>query len=250
MANCAGFRAPAMPSRLAVIRHRPLNTGFSSGARLSPPSVSGEVSCVNSGREVKHAGCPLSFPQFLLDYATCSALFADFRDNYRRYESWHIRQRQHVLAARCKHVGDLLRMELRDAAPEQVDSILVHRQPEIVAVDVPSSQLCLAAPIDDRGHSEWRLDGFPVQLMLVDGCTYQLSGDSVASVDISLDSELEQTQLLTSVADLHQEFFDLWAPRWGKHAQCTEADWKRIVEFGQAFLPRGDLELAPIQLSQ
>ena len=195
-------------------------------------------------------GCPLSFPQFLPDYATCCVLFADFRDNFRKYESWHIRQRQLVWAAHCKHVGDLLQMELRDPAPEQVDSLVVRRQPEIVAVDVPSRQLCLASPADDRGTSEWRLDGLPVQLTPVDGCTYQLSGEFATLVELSVDSELEQAQLLTSAPDLHQEFLELWAPRWGKHAHYTEADWTRIVEFGKAYLPRGDLELAPIQLSQ
>ena len=90
--------------------------------------------------------------------------------------------------------------------------------------------MCLASSVDTRGTSEGRLEGELVSLTPVDGCTCEISG----SLEPTPGLELEQIQTLTATSDLRQEFVELWAPCWGKHFECTLADWDRIVAFGKA----------------
>ena len=43
-----------------------------------------------------------------------------------------------------------------------------------------------------------------------------------------LDSELVQTQILSTTKDVQDEFSQLLTPRWQKHKECSESDWIRI----------------------
>ena len=185
-------------------------------------------------RLVKLVGSPQTFPSLLPSFVVCELLFQDFRSNYKAFESWHIRHRSQVLAAQYSSACDVLVKDLREPAPEQVDTLVVRRTFELEDADPQCSSIRVEGPLDWRGHSEWQVDGTPVSLV-VD-----------PPVWVSLDSVLEQSQLLTEATDVIFEFEKLWTPRWGKHASDSEEEWSRITAFGCAFLPQGRLDLAPI----
>ena len=76
------------------------------------------------------------------------------------------------------------------------------------------------------GESQWHLHGQPAQINRVDTQLCSIP----ACLQVDEDSELVQTQTLSSVQDVQQEFVGLWAPRWRKHQQVTARTWDRVIQ--------------------
>ena len=188
-------------------------------------------------------GSPLQVPNFVPDANVARLMYEDFRDNFRKLESWHIRNRAKVLDAKYDKSLAQLYQELRDPTPEQVDTLQLRRDYAILASDPSSAQLHVESPLDLRGTSAWTLDGIPVTVQSADAdvCT-------LASTDPLDGQELEQVQTLSSVADLHAEFVSLWAPRWQQHADTSPADWQRFLNFAKTYLPRLSFDLPDIDV--
>ncbi|CAE7399060.1 Pol [Symbiodinium necroappetens] len=148
-----------------------------------------------------------------------------------------------VLDAKYDQSLAQLYQELRDPAPEQVDTLQVRREYAILATDSPSAQLHVERPLDLRGHSTWAVDGasVAVQTAEADVCTLACAVSESCH-------ELEQVQILSSVTDLHDEFVSLWAPRWQQHANASPSDWQRFLDFAAAYLPRHQFDLPDIDV--
>ncbi|CAE6966038.1 aquIMA [Symbiodinium sp. CCMP2592] len=197
-------------------------------------------------RPVQLAGSPAAFPAFLPSAELCSLLFLDFRDNFRKFEAWNIRQRHAILAEQYAHNHNLLFRDLRDPKPEQVDTLELKRSYQILDVDPPTCGVHLADRIDDRGCSQWTLDGCAVQVTSVDGDLCCIP----SCPSLHPDAELEQTVVLSSASHIQFEFEKLWISFWQRFAHSSEADWSRVTSFAQAYLPQGQLDLPPISLDQ
>ena len=103
-------------------------------------------------------GSPRCIPQAIPTAATVDQIFLDFRENFRRYEAWHIRQRQAVLKSRHEKSRNMLFQELReslssDAPAGQVDSLTVRRTYSILEVDDAGNMAQVEPQPDLRGHS-------------------------------------------------------------------------------------------------
>ncbi|CAE6971394.1 Pol [Symbiodinium sp. CCMP2592] len=195
-------------------------------------------------RPIRSVGSPSFLPQCVPDALTACLLHEDFRSNFRKLESWHMRNRARILDAKYDKSLAQIYTELRDPAPEQVDTLQIRREYAILASDPSSAQLHLERPPDLRGTSTWTLDGSPVSFQSVDADVCSLAVDGVLE-----GSELEQVQTLSSVADLHREFVSLWAPRWQQHAGTTPSDWRRFLDFAAAYLPAFSFDLPDIDVS-
>ncbi|CAE7342035.1 aquIMA [Symbiodinium sp. CCMP2592] len=197
-------------------------------------------------RPVQLAGSPAAFPAFLPSAELCSLLFLDFRDNFRKFEAWNIRQRHAILAEQYAHNHNLLFRDLRDPKPEQVDTLELKRSYQILDVDPPTCGVHLADRIDDRDCSQWTLDGWAVQVTSVDGDLCCIP----SCPSLHPEAELEQTVVLSSASHIQFEFEKLWISFWQRFAHSSEADWSRVTSFAQAYLPQGQLDLPPISLDQ
>ena len=167
-----------------------------------------------ASREPKLLGAPLEFPVILPTYPVCLAIFEDFRLNFRKSEAWHVRCRMQVLAAKHKTVSDLMRIDLREPGPSQVDTLQIRTVHDALDFEASSRQVALKTSPDLRGHSEWRVDGVQVEPSRLDDQLFVVSGEA----HVESRSELEQIQLLTSPSDIHADFISLWEPRWNKHS--------------------------------
>ena len=194
-------------------------------------------------RPVQLVGSPVQVPSTVPDATSARLIYEDFRGNFRRLESWHLAKRAKVLDAKYDQSLAQLYQELRDPAPEQVDTLQVTRDYAILATDVPSAQLHVERPLDLRGHSTWAVDGVSVSIHSVEADTCTLACAIAES-----GQELEQVQVLSSVPDLHDEFISLWAPRWQQHANASASDWQRFLDFATAYLPRHSFELPDIDV--
>ncbi|CAE7506880.1 aquIMA [Symbiodinium sp. CCMP2456] len=197
-------------------------------------------------RPVQLVGSPQHLPHWLPSAEVCRRLFLDFRDNYRKFEAWNVRQRQAILTEQYAHNRDLLFRDLRDPRPEQVDTLELRKTYHILAVEPSTCSVHLDAEIDERGCSQWQLDGCTVQVT-------EISGDLCRIPDcpaLHAEAELEQTTVLSSAVHVQNEFEKLWSSFWKRSFDPATTDWSRITAFAQAFLPKSRLELPPIDLAQ
>ena len=197
-------------------------------------------------RPTQLQGSPPSIPLGLPGLDTASAIFQDFRENFRRFESWSIGKRAQVLDAKYQQSLELLYKDLHKPAAPQVDTLVIHREYAILAFEPETRQVHVDPPLDLRGSSTWQVDGHVLRLERVTDEVCTLSGEC----PLHEDSELLQAQTLADVSDIHDEFVSLWAPRWQKHASCSEADWRRVLAFAEAFLPRSPFNLPRISVAQ
>ncbi|CAE7238032.1 aquIMA [Symbiodinium sp. KB8] len=197
-------------------------------------------------RPVQLAGSPRELPQLLPSAALGHLLFLDFRDNYRKFEAWNIRQRRAILAEQYAQNHNLLFRDLRDPKPEQVDTLEVLRSYSIIAVDPPTGSVHLDADIETRGCSNWQLDGCAVQVTSVDGDVCTIPGCPA----LHEGAELVQSVVLSSARHIQFEFEQFWSAFWQRHSDPSTVDWSRFTAFAQAYLPRGQLTLTPISLEQ
>ncbi|CAE7678191.1 hgiCIIM [Symbiodinium sp. CCMP2456] len=193
-----------------------------------------------SRRLVQLVGSPASLPLSVPAAPLAKLLYEDFRCNF-RLEDWHLRRRMQILDAKYDKSLSQIYKDLREPAPEQVDSLQVRRDYAILAVAPSCDQVHLDSPLDRRGFSTWAVDGDPVRISSCDGdlCTLTAPASPTSSV-------LEQVQTLSSVADLFSEFKSLWAPRWQLHSTTTSYDWDRFLRFASAVLPCHRLVLPEI----
>ena len=225
----ASLAPTAVDYRLALWRSIRVAKGFSGG-----------FACWWSVRPTRLVGSPSELPLTVPDAASATRIFEDFRCNFRRLESWHLQRRGQILE--CKYEKSLAQLyrELKDPAPEQVDTLTVSRDYAILAVSSAGTQVHLDAVPDLRGSSSWAVDGQPVAVLDVDEVVCTLS------VSASPGQELEQTQTLSSISDVQNEFVSLWASRWQKHAHLSATHWQRFLAFATAYLPRQAFSLPRI----
>ena len=195
-----------------------------------------------SGRPVQLVGSLPTLPLGLPSSAAVALIFQDFRQNFRKLECWHLRQKQRVLDAKHTLSMQQLYRELRPSCVEQVDTLTLTHEFAILAVEPVSFQVHLDSEPDARGFSSWSLEGAPVDAQIVDGSTCAVQAAACPQVG----QTVEQVQTLVSVKDVQDEFVSLWSPKWRRHVGTPPDTWHRIVSFAQSFLPRLDLRLPPL----
>ena len=57
-------------------------------------------------------------------------------------------------------------------------------------------------------------------------------------VDILPGDELEQRFFVTDAQEIQNSFQEQWTDRWNARANLRSEDWKRIVDFTMAYVPR------------
>ena len=191
-------------------------------------------------RLIHHAGSPSFLPIRVPTASEAEAIFLDFRENYRKFESWHIAQRGKILMARHDASRKRLFQDLRGEDGKAVDGLVHNQTYEILAVDSQDRLLHLDKPLDFAGHSEWRLDGRVVSVTQVATDVCQISG----TFSLPPDGELEQLQYVSSPSEIHTEFVQFWTQRWNKPS--SDDQWTRILDFARAFLPHRPLTLPAI----
>ena len=195
-------------------------------------------------RPIQHVGSPGPLPWCVPDEGSAHRIFTDFRANFRKLEHWHLQQRQKVL--QCKHDAGMAQLyqELRAPRPEQVDSLTLRHEYEVVDAEEATGQICVDPIPDFRGSSDWTLEDSTVLVAQVDGpiCTVQ------ADVFPEPGQVLDQVQTLVDVSDIQQEFVSLWFPRWNKQAEVPAHAWERITAFVDAYFLPGHVCLPPLSV--
>ena len=193
-------------------------------------------------RPVQFLDSPTSVGSGVPAAAAVDAMLHDFRSNFRKLEAWHVAQRAKVLRTKHEASRDALFKELREPAPEQVDVLVLQHVHSVLAVDSDTRAAHLDASPDTRGCSTWTVNDTAFEPSLLDGNVCVPSH----GVTLHEDDEICQVQTLADVNSIHSEFVSFWSHSWQKHATTSPEHWQRFINFATAFLPAGELKLAPI----
>ena len=193
-------------------------------------------------------------PPSLLGLPTVSELesiFLDFQLNYQRMDTWYRQKRGQLSQLRRETQTKELFRALRPDGPEPLDFLTSTTTFKIAAVHPPTGAVQLDAPLAS-------FDGL---------WTFGSERISLAPCnDPSLDSSrawclfesdilpvpghtLRVSRPITDIPDIHAALLDFWVPRWQSLASVPEDAWDRIVQFTQAFVPRGQLTKPCFELS-
>lgn len=195
-------------------------------------------------RESPCDGAPCEFPETLPgDHAVVQALYFDFLLHFRAFETWHLQQRQASL--KMKYEGSLssIYMDLRDEPKPSIDHIWKERKYQILALDRETKQVMLDQEIGQKFDSMWYHEGSHIQVSQINGavCT-------VSNIDnFEVEDEFIQRVFISEVNDVLDTFTQQWSQRWNAFAELSESDWKRVIQFTQAFMPTMPFSLPPLE---
>ena len=195
-----------------------------------------------SRRPVQLQGTPSCLP-YAPTVVQMELIFQDFHANYKSFESWQIRQRSRVLAAKHEECLTKLYTELRHEKTAPLDTLTITRTYEVLEVDEVSSQFAIEGHLDNRGYSEWQSMGLPIHVVSTDGPVGTVEGPLPAP-----GSELEQKQFLYLSEHVLFELESLWRPRWCKGVLPSSSDWERVAAFTEHFLPHASFQIPPISV--
>eukprot|EP00435_Cladocopium_sp_Y103_P026257 s555_g6.t1 len=190
-------------------------------------------------------GAPVDFPDSLpTAYDEVHVLYLDFLHHFRKFESWHNTQRQ--ISLKAKYEGSLSSIfrDLRDEPKGSIDHIWKEVTYQVLATDPDSGQIMLDREIYAKHDSLWYHEGCPVRVTFVDGvvCT-------VSNVDtICPEDEIVQRIFLSDINEILDSFTQHWQPRWNNLNAIPAADWLRIVQFTQAYMPQMPFHLPDLDV--
>ncbi|CAK9010815.1 Putative ATP-dependent RNA helicase DHX57 [Durusdinium trenchii] len=189
---------------------------------------------------------PAQLPCTLPTLDEIDRIYHTFRARFDKFESWHIRQRCQLLKAKHEASMSGLYGELRKQPKAKPDLLWHDHYYTILDFERDSASLHLEKPLDLRGHSTWTINGVRTTVLDTDGdlCLVSSMPQQLVPGD-----ELHQHQVLSDLADVHQDFVDFWRPRWNAYSDIPEADWRRIVNFARAHMKPIQFDLPEIQAS-
>lgn len=178
---------------------------------------------------------------------TLELIFQDLRLNYQHFEDWHV-------GSWSKPEGKVSqRRSTRPDGPEPLDFLVTNHAYHVLAVDPHTGAALLDANVESFAGS-WTLNGeriSPVRSLdfgfVAANRTWCLSeSDCIPVPGHTLRCA---AVLVTDVPAIHATLLDFYRPRWQAMAGVPQDAWDRIVQFTQAFVPRGLIRAANFGLS-
>ena len=192
-------------------------------------------------RPTASAGLDPNLPDQVPDLIYAEAMFHDFEVNYRRFESWHGRQRVKILQAQyCQQSSKIFEVVRKE--PKGGINYLEKKQPvEVVACsdDGQTFTLDQDVPVDvpltisNSGMSTIATRTGPSQV--------NVEGEWL----IQPGTQVDITAHYTMPTAIQSELAAFWKQRWWKDLP-QQHEWQRIMDFAQAYLPRGQCEDVPV----
>ena len=169
-------------------------------------------------------------------------IHAAFHAAFRRFEEWHLRKKGDIIQSKYDRTFKALFQDLREAKPDQIDTLWDVRSYVVVAVR-PGSR---AALLDQA------IDPLPEGLWYVNGCQVQVQGFIEEMIvfeqwpDLDNGSTLIQQAHTRSDEQVHHQLLSVWKPRWQLQHGVDPSIMERATNFVQQFVPSFDFDLPDI----
>ena len=196
-------------------------------------------------RPVQHQGAPRQLQGLRLTVEVVETLYTDFQANFRKFESWHIRQRHKVIQKRYESNQHQIYQALTRPRALEVDHLLEMRDYTILAHEQETGLTHLDKDIEGGFHSQsWDVEEEATKVVQAHGDLITLETSTLPTSGQTLTS----TRTITDEQELQDNFAGEWRARWNAHLDLPEDVWNRAIAFGIHFLPKGKLEYAEVEM--
>ena len=198
-------------------------------------------------RPLRLQGSVHTLPVSLPSLAQMELIYRDFLMNFRRFESWNLKQRMRVLQSKRESFAKELFKPLKEDAPCSLDSLQKKVDLEIIEIHPATGKCLLSGPL--LSTKEATLHGERIELepchppVGLDG-HHWVCFDSDRLPNIGMN--LHQSIALSEPAEIEKELLGLWLPRWQNDQHLDEQKWLRILAFARDFMPRYVIETPAI----
>ena len=183
-------------------------------------------------------GSPDHLPEILPGLQVVLTLFQDFELNYRAFESWHLRRRRELLQLTFRDkIGKLFR-SLKPAHKAGLHHLQKDTPAEVVEVLHPGDRVRLSRVLPQGELVDYALGPHKAMLTFLENDTVQIDTDGLLFPGLILTA----TEHYATAPAIHEELQRYWKTRWWKETPPSQQDWTRILSFGRAYLPPGQME--------
>lgn len=193
----------------------------------------------------KLQGAPDTLPAAVPPLSAVELLFLDFQANFRSFESWNIRNRAKCARAKVQQHIHLAFQQVRDAPKAQIDWLTSDGSATIVYVAEDGVRILVDRNVTVGSLVTWRVNGTFADVKQLSSDTFEVDTDLL----LYPGQTLHFSQHLTQEAQIHAELADYWKPRWNTLSQLPDEAWSRVVGFTRAFLPKLQVQMPPLQIS-
>eukprot|EP00435_Cladocopium_sp_Y103_P043109 s1838_g12.t1 len=165
---------------------------------------------------------------------------------YRNFESWNIRQRRKLLTvhyeAQQTKIFEVVKKEPRGG----LHYLETANKATVLASSDDGTQLHLDAEHSFALPAEIRVAHGSINIVDKDDQVVTIDGDWM----LEDGTEVEVVQHDVTPAQILNRLESFWSARWNVRALPTAEDWNRILNFAQAFMPRGHLDHSVIGVEE
>ena len=172
-------------------------------------------------------------------------IFLEFLREFRALEESLRSQRCQMAIERRKKDSMIVFQDVKEEAPEAVQSLMAINQVRIQAVH--STGNCQVIEIDPPDT-----DGI---LTLTDANhewspTFNDKGQIVVDNDVPLavGQKLDCKQMIGDIQSMFEHFQEAWSKRWSRHDSAAEDRWRPVIDFAKNAIPPGMFCVEPITI--
>ena len=210
-------------------------------AILRAPGFLGGLS---DGGPHQHPEVPLLLPLHPPSAQVIQWIYDDFHHNYRCFEQYQWRKRRESCRAKLLSTSKGLYAITRKTAKYALDCLEDTASQPITVLDSATGLISVPTPFPDNNVISWSLQSQPACVKVVED-RYQVNSDML----LVTGQMIACTTLVHEPAEIHLRLSQLWTPRWTKHANVPHSQWDQIKAFAAAHLPRGQISLPPLSIS-
>ena len=190
-------------------------------------------------------GAPLVIPLAPPELVTAEMLYQSFVMEVRQLEAKLNKSRRDYAVQRRKDMAMMIFQDVRKDQPDRVDVLLSNQQ--AVVVDICTENLCvtLSEPVSFDWTQPCVIDGKKFEIIHSESVWVYL--DSIDGVQI--ESVISQHRFVGKLEEMFQEFETEWSQRWNRHKDTPSSQWTQIIEFAKATIPKLDIQLNPITVT-
>lgn len=197
-------------------------------------------------RPYKLQGSPAVLPGGIPSGFVVDVIYQDYMNNYRRLESWHARRRKESLnvsfEANKYKIFSMVKPEPKGTLQQLQETFEMN----IIGVSEDGSQIQLDSPLQQGPACTYTVEDFPVYVH-TDPSQAQDEIYSIQSDNILQEGQsIQQTVHYTTPQDIQGKLEEFWKKRWWKDRPPSQEDWTRILNFGRAYLQRGNMQHSDI----
>ena len=188
-------------------------------------------------------GTPLDFPLCPPSPAVSALILEDFTQHYRRFEHWQHQKRLQSCSNKLQSTAKgLFSLTRKDSKPP-LDLLEDSFSQSITVVDSQNCLVSVPRLFPTEHVHRWTLQGHPASVV-AEGENYRVETDVI----LASGQELVCQVTIQDIGEIHSRLADLWTPRWTRHSEVPDDEWKVIMDFARDHLPQCDIDLPPITI--